>query len=112
MVGSSQHSINLALSLPVTSDLFCLRHFKGKIWVVEREVFASPAVLCDLCDWRVVVVHLFIPAGAGEFWRGLTMEELVLGRNMQGVWCSDPARLLFQLLFHLVQHLEERVSQL
>lgn len=33
---------------------------------------------------RVVVVHPFMPAGARECWRGLTMEELVLGRSMQG----------------------------
>lgn len=51
VVGTVQ-TLHLVLSLPVTSSLFCLRHFKGKFWVVEREVFASPAVLCDLCDWE------------------------------------------------------------
>lgn len=30
-----------------------------------------------------MVVHHFIPAGARESWRDLTVEELVLERNMQ-----------------------------
>lgn len=51
MVGTVQ-ILHLALSLPVTSNLFCLRYFKGKFWVVEKEVFASSAVLCDLCEWE------------------------------------------------------------
>lgn len=68
---------------------------------------------CVICViGRVVVVHSFIPAEARECWRGLTMEELVLGRNMRGVWCSDPAKLLLLLFFHLVQHLEESFSAL
>lgn len=90
-VGTVQ-TLQLVLSLRVTSNLFCLKHFKGKFWMVEREGFASPAVLCNLCDWEGSGFPSFHPCRGWEVLGKLnTMEELVLGRNTQDAQCSASA---------------------